>query len=111
MRDLHTLVLSHCRTDSFLLVLNPSNVPSKNMLCPKLQEIIFYIESSGQLNIDDLVSMVKEREMGGAKLSAMIIISTGTFAPTREVFRVRRHVSRVKYKFEDEPPEWDVLAD
>lgn len=47
--------------------------------------------------------------MRGTKLSKITIVSTDALAPTKEVFQLRKHVSRVKYKFDDTPPVWDAL--
>jgi len=109
MKDLRTLTLSRCNNLTFILALNPSKNPSKTILCPKLEEIILYIERPDQFHVDELLSMAKERASGGVKLSTITIVSTEALAPTKEVFQLRKHVSRVEYKFDDAPPEWDTL--
>jgi len=109
MKNLRTLTLSRCKNLTFILALNPSKNPSKTILCPKLEEIILYIERPDQFHVDELLSMAKERASGGVKLPAITIVSTEEFAPTKGVFQLRKHVSRVEYKFDDAPPEWDTL--
>ena len=109
MKDLRTLTLSRCNNLAFILALDPSKNPSKTMLCPKLEEIILYIERPDQFHVDELLSMAKERASGGVKLSTITIVSTEALAPTKEVFQLRKYVSRVEYKFDDVPPEWDTL--
>jgi len=109
MKDLRTLTLSRCNNLAFILALDPSKNPSKTMLCPKLEEIVLYIERPDQFHVDELLSMVEERASGGVKLSTITIVSTEALAPTKEVFQLRNHVSRVEYKFDDAPPEWDTL--
>jgi len=113
MKDLRTLTLSRCNNLEFILALNPSKNTSKNtsktMPCPRLEEIILYIERPDQFYIDELLSMAEERASRGVKLPAITIVSTEAFAPTKEVFQLRKHVSRVEYKFDDAPPNWDTL--
>jgi len=109
MKNLRTLTLSRCNNLEFVLALNPSKNPSKTILCPKLEEIILYIERPDQFHVDELLSMAKERASGGVKLPTITIVSTEALAPTKEVFQLRKHVSRVEYKFDDAPPEWDTL--
>jgi len=109
MKNLQTITLSRCNNLAFILALNPSKNPSETILCPKLEEIILYIERPDQFHVDELLSMAEERASGGVKLSAITIVSTEALAPTKEVFQLRKHVSRVEYKFDDVPPEWDTL--
>jgi len=109
MEDLRTLTLTRCSNINFILILNPEKTPSNIVVCPKLEEIAFYIEHPDQLCIEELLSMVEERASRGAKLLAITIVSAGTLALMKEVFQLRRHVSRVECKFDDGPPAWDAL--
>jgi hypothetical protein len=109
MKDLRTLTLARCNNLIFILPLNPDKNPSKIVACPKLEEIIIYIKRPGQFHVGELLSMAKGRASRGAKLSAITIVSTDALAPTKEVFQLRKHVSRVEYKFDDASPSWDTL--
>ena len=108
MEDLRTLTLNRCGSMPSIL-LNPDKSTSKIVLCPKLEEIILYIKYLDQFYINELLSMAKERALRGTKLPAITVVSTGVLAPNKEVFQLRKHVSRVEYKFDDAPPEWDSL--
>ena len=113
MEDLRTLVLSRCSSLPFILILNPNKNPDtnpdKNLLCPKLEEVVLYVERPDQFYINELLSMTEERASRGAKLSKITIVSTAALAPTKEVFQLRKYVSRVKCEFDDAPPAWDFL--
>jgi len=109
MKNLRTLTLSRCNNLEFILALNPSKNTSKTMPCPRLEEIILYIQRPDQLHVNELLGMVEERASGGVKLLAITIVSTEAFAPTKEVFQLRKHVSRLEYRFDDAPPKWDTL--
>lgn len=109
MEDLRTLALTRCKNLPFILLLNPDKTPSNIVLCPKLEEIVFYIELLDQLHVEELLSMVEERVSRGVKLLAITIVTAGALAPTKEVFQLRRYVSRVECKFDDAPPAWDAL--
>ncbi|KAF9780881.1 hypothetical protein BJ322DRAFT_1213524 [Thelephora terrestris] len=109
MQNLHSLTLAQCRNLIFISSLNPDKSLSKVILCPNLQEIILYVKDPGELHVDELLKMAEERASRGAKLSAITIVNTGTLALTRDVFQLRKYVSRVECKFDDAPPEWDTL--
>lgn len=109
MEDLRSVTLTQCNNVPFILALNPSKNPSKDILCHKLEEIVLYIQRPDQVYTKELLSMAEERALRGVKLPAITIISTDALAPMKEVFRLRKHVSRVEYKFENEPPRWDAL--
>ena len=109
MGDLRTLALDRCNTLPFILTLNPQKNSSKTVLCPKLEKIILYVERSNQLHVEVLMSMAEQRASRGAQLPAITIVSTEALAPTKEVFRLRRHVLCVEYKFDDASPKWDAL--
>jgi len=108
MKNLCTFTLVQCKTLPFILTLNPNKNPSKIILCPKLEEILLHTGYPGRLNIDELLSMAKERALRDAKLSAITIVGTCTLTP-KEVNRLRKHVARVECKFDGTPPGWDTL--
>ena len=110
MGDLRVLTLIESFNLPFILTLNPDKTPDKIVLCPKLEDIILYVNLSGGVHIDELLSMTEERASRGAKLSTITIVSTCALTPTMEVFRLRNHVSRVEYKFDNAPPAWDGHA-
>ena len=109
MEDLRTLTLTRCNNLSFILTLNPDKNPDKTVLCPELKEIVLHINDPDQFHIGELLSMAEGRASGNAKLSGITIVSTNALAPRKEVFQLRKHVSRVDYKFDDVPPAWDAL--
>ena len=109
MGNLQSVTLIQCRILFFILSLNPDKNPSTDVLCPGLKEITIYIKGPGDLHVDELLKMAEQRASRGAKLSAITIVCTGTLALTRDVFQLRKHVSRVECKFDDAPPGWDTL--
>ena len=110
MEDLRTLTLGRCNNLPFILTLDPNENSSKTVLCPKLEDITLYIKKLEQFRNEELLSMARARASRGAKLSAISIICLDdVFVPTKEVFQLREHVSRVEYKFDDALPGWDTL--
>ena len=109
MENLRTLTLIQCNNLSFIFTLNPDKNPQKTVPCPKLKEIILHIDHPDQLHISELLSMAKGRASRKAKLSEVTIVGTDALAPTNQMIRLRKHVSRVEYKFVDAPPAWDAL--
>ena len=105
MKNLRTLMLIKSENFPFVHSLSPN---FKTVLCPKLEELILYIEDQRQLYLNELLRMAEERDLRGAKLSAITIVSTKILAPMKEVFQLRKHVLRVEYKIDD-APEWDTL--
>ena len=108
MEDLRTLILIGCEDLSFIHTLNPDKNPSKIILCPRLEEIILYVDGRDSFHADELVNMAEERALRGVKLAA-ITIDIDDVLLENKVFRLEKHVSRVKYKFDGVEPEWDTL--
>jgi hypothetical protein len=90
--------------------LDPDQTPSKPVPCPKLEELVLYVESRDAFNIPELMSMAKERASRGAKLSSITIVGLGELVSGKEVFKLREHVAHVDYRVEEEPPEWDDIT-
>ena len=109
MEDLRTLILIGCEDLPFIHTLNPDKNPSKIVLCPRLEEIVFYIDRQDPSHVDELVDMAKERALRGAKLPAITVVSVDAVAPKQHVFWLKKHVSRVGYKFDGVDPAWDAL--
>jgi hypothetical protein len=87
--------------------LNPDQTPLNPVPCPKLEELVLYVESRDTFNIPELMSMAKERASRGAKLSSITIVGLGELVPGKEVFKLRAHVAHVDYRVGEEPPNWD----
>jgi len=107
MSDLHTLTLTRCNNLPFILALNPDYNPSKLVPCPNLEELVLYVETRNEFNIPELMNMAKERASKGAKLRSVTIVGLGELVPGKEVFKLRKHVAHVEYRFEENPPKWD----
>lgn len=110
MGYLRTLTLTQCTNLLFILALNPTQNPSKRLLCPCLKELILYVKTRDSFNIAELTSMAKERALRNTRLSLITIVGLDELVPGREVFRLGEHVMRVEYRFEGKPPKWDDLA-
>ena len=109
MGNLRTLTLARCNNLPFILTLNPNENSSKIVLCPRLEEVILYVRVLGHFRINELLGMAEERASRGAKLSTISIVILGEeYVPKKEVFPLRKHVSRVEYRFDDTLPEWDT---
>jgi hypothetical protein len=110
MKDLLTLTLTRCNNLPFILALDPDQNRSKHLLCPKLEELVLFVEDQNAFNIPELVHMAKGRASKDAKLSSITIVGLGELVSGKEVFKLRKYVTRVDYRVEEEPPEWDDIA-
>ena len=108
MGNLHTLALIECNNLHFIIALDPSKNPSEFIQCPKLKEIILYIDHPDRLCIVDLLDMAGGRALRGAKLSTLIVVRTDPLA-SMDVFLLRDHISQVEYRFDNVSPAWDAL--
>lgn len=81
------------------------------MLCPNLEELVLYIKLPDQFHIGDLICMTKKRASRGVKLSSITVVGLGEFAPEKEVFKLREHVTHVECRVDDAPPDWDDVSD
>jgi len=111
MDNLRTLILTKCHNLTFILALNPEQNSSKFMLCPNLEELVLYIKLPDQFHIGDLICMTKKRASRGVKLSSITVVGLGEFAPEKEVFKLREHVTHVECRVDDAPPDWDDVSD
>jgi hypothetical protein len=73
MKNLRTLMLSRCSgLCAFVDALNPNTSPSKEVVCPSLEELIFTFrvgeEDVEELDIQAVVEMAAARASRGAKL-------------------------------------------
>ena len=109
MTNLRTLVLIECGNLPFILALNPDKNSSKLVLCPSLEELVLYVKSRDRFQIKYLLGMTKERASGGVKLSSITIVGLGELAPAEGIFELREHVTRVDYRVDNAPPDWDDL--
>ena len=107
MKDLHTLTLTHCNNLSFILALNPDQNSLKYAPCPKLEELVLYVEGPESFNVEELMSMAKERVSGGVKHSSITFVGLGELLPGKEVFKLKKYITHVDYRVGDTPPRWD----
>ena len=111
MKALRTLTLTDCFNAPFFSVLDPSQNRSRTLLCPVLEELILYIKKKEQFCMKELLAMTKERSLKGVGLSTIKIISLKEFVSSEDVFKLRGHVTRVKYRLDDIVPDWDYDPD
>lgn len=107
MNDLRTLMLIHCVNCPFILVLNPKRNSSGTVVCPKLEELVLYMENKDWFCIDLLLEMARGRASSGSKLPTTTIVGSQESVPAKEVLRLRDHVSRMEYRLDDIVLEWD----
>ena len=110
MNNLRTLTLNDCIDPSFVFALNPNRNASSVIVCPGLEEIVLHIREQREVSIiDGLLEMAKERASRGAGLSTVVIVCSREFTqavPAEKVFGLRKYVSRVEYRLDDESLGW-----
>jgi len=113
MKNLHTLVLSRSTSllCAFMDVLNPNTSPSKEVVCPSLQELIFVRRprrgfgrgGEEEFHMQAVIEMAAVRASRGAKLGT--IKNRAKLDPV-DVLELRKHVLHVEYG-----PEVDLYED
>jgi len=107
MKDLRTLTLTQCNSLPFILALNPDQNSSKSTLCHKLEELVLYVEGLDSFNIEELMSMAKERASAGMKLSSITVVGLSELMLGNEVLGLREYVTHADYRVGEKPPRWD----
>jgi hypothetical protein len=108
MNDLRTLFLNESHNLPFFLALNPDEDPSRRVLCPRLENLILYIEELELLCIGEFVSMAKARALNGAKLLSVTVVGENGLV-LDEVFQLREHVGNVKCVSVGHLLRWDTI--
>ena len=110
MTNLRTLTLTACVNLRFISVLNPKENGSGTVICPKLEQLIVYVERKDRFFFKALLAMAEERDFRGAKLENVTITCSGSFVPESEVLKLRTHVSHIEYRLDSDMSEWDILC-
>ena len=111
VEDLRVLFFNLYNSLPFLLALNPDWCPSKQILCPKLESAVLYVDDEEALNIRELVDTARERASRGAQLQSITVIGGDRLVPEEEVFKLREHVACVECRFEMKRPRWNKIPD
>ena len=111
MKSLRTLLLIEVHNLSFIRALNPKQNKSHTVLCPELEELVLYVKRRDWFCLKELMEMASERTKNVPKLSSITIVSLDGICSKEEVFRLRRYVSHVEYKLDEEPPYWGAVYD
>jgi len=95
MKDLRTLALYLCANPHVSThALDPSTNASGDMVCPKLEKLV--IDHRELLEIKDVIGMAAARELRGAKLKFVKIISWDGFVYAQpDVLKLKKHVLHV----------------
>ena len=107
--NLRTLILTSCVGLPFLRALDPGQHPSNHVLCPKLEELVFYLHFRTPVDFEHLTGMIENRSSRGSKFSSITLVSdTDLYGQVEEVLKLREHVTDVVYRVdESDPPDWD----
>jgi hypothetical protein len=76
------------------------------MRCPKMETLVLHIKSDPS-RVGHLISMVKSRASGGARLFSITVFNPGRNVSRTEVLELREHVTHVRYTVEDMKVAWD----
>ena len=109
INNLLTLNLGRCGNQPFIRALDPERNPSNLLLCPHLEELVFYLQRWCLLDVQDLIKMACNRTLRGAKLQRIALIGLSGLPPRDEVFQLRDHVRDMEYRFSLTLPAWDDM--
>ena len=102
MKDLQTLMLDQCNNLPFALALNPDRNTSKCVPCPKLEELVLCVERLDLFDIEELMSMAKERTVAGVRLPSITIFGLGELILRERVSKLKEYVTHVRYVVREE---------
>jgi len=100
MENLRILVLSRCTglLCAFMDALNPNTSPSKEVICPSLEEVVFVLhfleDDEEEFDMQAVIEMTAARAARGAKLGT---IKDKAELDPADVLELRKHVLHVKY--------------
>ena len=112
MNNLCTLTFMETDKPLITHLLNPKQNKTHTVLCPALKELVIYIGGYDILDFEQLAGMASERAKRFSKLSSITVITLGgvdKHDKCRFFSLIGKHVSRVEYKVEVSPPDWDSL--
>lgn len=110
MSNLRILTLIDCIDLTFVFVLNPDRNTPNVVVCPKLEELILYVQEGREEScIDGLLEMVKGRTSRGVELSTIVVVCRRELIPVEKAFGLRKYVEHVEYSLGDESPERDTV--
>ena len=109
--NLRALTLTECNTLPFIHALDPEKYPHELVLCPKLEELVFYTNPQHLMHFrtQDLIIMTKNRASKRAKLWSTIIVGLDELEHGGEALKLREHVTHVEYRPDDRFPAWGYL--
>ena len=105
--DLRILTLINCNNLPFILALNPEQNPSNLVLCPKMEDLVIYVQYLSLFDVELLVRAVRNRALRGVKLSSIKLVGLRGDGEREEVTKLREHVARVEYRAGGTAPAWD----
>ena len=111
MEDLRSLTLSQCDNLPFIDALDPDQYLLERVLCPKLEQLVLYVNELESFNIIELMRVAKARASGGMKLSSVTIVGLGELIPGEEVFKLEDYVTHMDYGVGENPPRWDSIPE
>ena len=106
---LRTLTLAKCDNLPFILALDPERNSIDLVPCPKMEDLVLYIESQAQLHLKPLLRMVENRASRGAKLSSITLVYLLDHGLKEEVLKLEEHVMLVNYRTYEKLPPWDEI--
>ena len=109
LRNLRTLTTANSLMP--LLILDPTSGSSSPVLCPKLEELVLYLESWNSSSNKILMTIAENRALRGAKLSLITFVDLQGPRVWVEnmTSALRKHVTRVQYTVADALPAWDEV--
>lgn len=105
MDQVRALVLRECDNEPFIRALDPKRNPSNLLLCPRLNNLMFYVDDRRTFEVEpSIADTVKNRDSRGAKLSSVMFLNMGTYSFRIQdgVRQLRKHVGRAEYMRPDE---------
>ena len=99
--------IKKCYNLPSILPLNPNKNPPNLVVCPKLKDLVLYIQERNWFHLMEMLSMAEGRALRNAKLSSITIVGFGKLVLGKDAFKLREHVGRVDYGVNDASPDWD----
>jgi len=109
MNNLRTITLINCINLPFILALNPNHNASNAIPCPKLQELVLYIQRRDGLFVGGLLEMARARASMGVRLSTIAINCSWEPVSKEKAPDLKNYVANLDYRLGRFTPRWDAV--
>ena len=101
IKNLRILVLCRCDClSAFMGALNPNTSPSKEVVCPLLEDLVFFLRTDREFDVQGVIEVAAARASRGTKLRGVAIVGEHVELDVADMLELRKHILCVEYGHE-----------